>query len=108
MGPRHGGRGELAGLVSGAGDLLLASMGPRHGGRGERQRFRYRRLPVPGFNGATTRRPWRTVLGSDRSRAALTGFNGATTRRPWRTASRQVEITLGAIASMGPRHGGRG
>src|ERR1700722_551373 len=106
-------------------------MGPRHGGRGELEAGQAAASDQESFNGATTRRPWRTWASSSGTRSAPC-FNGATTRRPWRTDGRLVDgegggrlqwghdteavencseddiEAIGEDASMGPRHGGRG
>ena len=41
-----------------------------------------------GFNGATARRPWRTAMVHDSALPRIRRFNGATARRPWRTRRR--------------------
>src|ERR1700722_13794753 len=108
-------------------------MGPRHGGRGE--------LPtlsgtVPaegdGFNGATTRRPWRTIgtMGTATRHDALQWghdteaveniqlgdeYGWIACELQWGHDTEAVEnyapyarTCLMSKASMGPRHGGRG
>ena len=62
----------------------VASMRPRPEGRGERRGRRRAAGAFPGFNAATTRRPWRTKAYSS-YHAMARRFNAATTRRPWRT-----------------------
>src|SRR5579862_7397850 len=82
MGPRHEGRGELVYARNLPYGLSCASMGPRHEGRGERGAAAARGRAKPGFNGATARRPWRTLVGQ------------------------QVVERDCLLASMGPRHEG--
>ena len=108
-------------------------MRPRPEGRGEPQEQTGRLGGGGGFNAATTRRPWRTLLrgvghadrrvasmrprpegrgerraSPSRSAARRRSFNAATTRRPWRTRPTPAARDGKSGASMRPRPEGRG
>ncbi len=109
MRPRHEGRGERSsgGIVSAT--QTAASMRPRHEGRGERTRSTANDPPhAQSFNAATARRPWRTGPVGPVAGGGGRCFNAATARRPWRTKRIRPLNEPISLASMRPRHEGRG
>src|SRR5437762_1154490 len=88
-------------------DSGRASMRPRHQGRGERRRRRRVVTELVSFNAATAPRPWRT----SRKRPAGAAFSqlqcGHGTKAVENRATGDVMYKEG-IASMRPRHQGRG
>ena len=66
-------------------------MGPRPEDRGKRGCRRRNTTCESAFNGATTRRSWKTGKPSNAARARGP-FNGATTRRSWKTANGTIPI----------------
>ena len=62
------------------------SMGPRPEDRGKQSGLRSIASGKDSFNGATTRRSWKTWI-VRRPPRMVTAFNGATTRRSWKTTT---------------------
>ena len=129
MGPRPCGRGRSDMLAMGGQRIVLQwghDLAAVEGVSGAPKSKR-----CPGFNGATTLRPWKVRPGTGTNpstpgsfngattlrpwkgtplppgRPSQPSFNGATTLRPWKGGS-QSRRPLWPLASMGPRPCGRG
>ena len=106
MGPRLGGRGDVP-LHRDPHASTPASMGPRLGGRGDREPARPTRPGGEGFNGAAARWPRRHTMHIP--------AHAISTQLQWGRGSVAAETGVHpllwgvvAMASMGPRLGGRG
>ncbi|MFO8050784.1 MAG: hypothetical protein R6V01_03700, partial [Thermoplasmatota archaeon] len=80
---RPEGRGDLSTLVDVI-ENLKASMGPRPEGRGNVDLAGGGGRLSQSFNGATSRRTWKSVQTRPRFDLHCQGFNGATSRRTWK------------------------
>ena len=109
MRPRPEGRGERRRLARACETPPAASMRPRPEGRGEQRPApavpersdQASMRPRPEGRGERKRRAWRKA-------ASAGGFNAATTRRPWRTVLQRLLAPHVGVASMRPRPEGRG
>ena len=109
MGPRRRSRGRPSARTLQCGALIVASMGPRRRSRGRRRSKAARGLAGLEASMGPRRRSRGRATASATRPSRQAGFNGATARESWKTLLRPDAKAAGhATASMGPRRRSRG